>query len=512
MKIARTKNATRNMAMGMINKIVVLLLPFFVRTAFIYSLGSEYLGLNSLFSSILTVLNITELGFSSAVVFSMYEPIANDDHNRICALLNYYRKIYRIIGSVILLGGILIMPFLPNLINGECPDELNIYILFFIYLLNTALSYLLFAYKKSILEAFQRNDYISLNDTITTGLTNIVQLILLIVWKSIYVYYAYVLTMLAFTIINNFLNARIVNKKFPQYKCSGIIEDKDKAKIKKQVSGLMVSRICQMTRNSFDSIFVSAFISLTMTTIYNNYYYVVNAVVGLMNVITSAMLAGIGNSMATETQKKNYQDFTVFNFIYVWIAGWATVTMLCLYQDFMVLWVGEELTLPFLAAVIFSVYFYALKICDIRITYVSAAGLWWENRYRSLAETIANIVLNYIFVKIWGVYGIVLATVIPLIVINFFLGGKILFKYYFTEYKINNYLKDNFVYAIITLVAAAITWNITKLVNVYGFSGLIVKGIICCFIPNILFFLVYFRTRKFNMAKDWVLKKLKRNS
>ena len=132
MKIARTKNAKRNMLMGMINKVVVLVLPFFVRTAFIYSLGSEYLGLNSLFSSILTVLNITELGFSSAIVFSMYEPIAKDDDDRICALLNYYRKIYKVIGTIILAGGIIIMPFLPSLINGECPDELNIYILLFL--------------------------------------------------------------------------------------------------------------------------------------------------------------------------------------------------------------------------------------------------------------------------------------------------------------------------------------------------------------------------------------------
>ena len=223
MKIARTKNATRNMWMGMINKVVVLVLPFFVRTAFIYSLGSEYLGLNSLFSSILTVLNITELGFSSAVVFSMYEPIAKDDDDRICALLNYYRKIYRIIGTIILAGGIIIMSFLPHLINGECPDELNIYILFFIYLLNTALSYLLFAYKKSILEAFQRNDYISLNDTITTGLTNVVQLIILLAWNSIYAYYAYIVTMLAFTVINNILNSRVVAKKYPKYKCLGCI-------------------------------------------------------------------------------------------------------------------------------------------------------------------------------------------------------------------------------------------------------------------------------------------------
>ena len=122
MKINRTKNAARNMVMGFINKIIVLLLPFLVRTAFIYSLGAEYLGLNSLFSSILSVLSVAELGFSSAVVFSMYEPIAKNQQAKICALLNYYRSIYRVIGTVVLIGGVVLMPFLPRLINGEWPD------------------------------------------------------------------------------------------------------------------------------------------------------------------------------------------------------------------------------------------------------------------------------------------------------------------------------------------------------------------------------------------------------
>ena len=129
MKIERTKNATRNIGAGLINKFVVLLLPFFVRTAFIYNLGSEYLGLNSLFSSILSVLNVAELGFSSAIVFSMYDPIAKDDDDTICALLSYYRKIYKVVGSIILVGGVAILPFLTKLVKGDCPTELNIYIL-----------------------------------------------------------------------------------------------------------------------------------------------------------------------------------------------------------------------------------------------------------------------------------------------------------------------------------------------------------------------------------------------
>lgn len=510
MKIERTKNATRNIAFGFVNKFVVLLLPFFVRTAFIYSLGSEYLGLNSLFSSILTVLNVAELGFSSAIVFSMYEPISKDDNETVCALLNFYRKVYRIIGTIILMGGLLILPFLPKLIKGNCPSELNIYALFGIYLLNTSLSYLLFAYKKSILEAFQRNDYISLNDTITTGLTNIVQLILLISWKSIYVYYLYLITMLVFTIVNNFLNARIVNKKFPQFKCKGQIGKKEKTKIKKQVSGLMVSRVCQMTQNSFDSIFVSAFIGLTMTTIYNNYYYVVNALVGIMNVITAAMLAGIGNSIASETQEKNYQDFTRFNFIYIWLSGWITVTIFCLCQNFMILWVGKDLTLSILAAAIFSVYFYVLKMCDIRITYVSATGLWWENRIRSLVEMFANITLNYILVQLFGVYGVVAATVISLLFINFIFGGKILFKHYFTKFSIKEYFIDNIGYALVTFIAAFITWNVTSRIIGNGFLQLVLRGLICCVIPNVIFLICYFKTKKFKMAIVWIKDKTNR--
>lgn len=334
------------------------------------------------------------------------------------------------------------------------------------------------AYKKSVLEAFQRNDYISLNDTITTGLTNIIQLILLIVWKSIYVYYFYVATMLVLTIINNILNARIVGKKFPQLKCEGKVTSKDKREIKKQVSGLMVSKLCFMTRNSFDSIFVSAFISLTMTTIYNNYYYIVNAIVGVMNVITSAMIGGIGNSIAAESKKKNYNDFTVFNFIYMWISSWATVTLFCLYQNFMVLWVGEKLTLPLLAPVLFSIYFYALKMCDIRTTYTSAAGLWWENRSRAICETIANIVLNYLLVRIWGVYGIVLATIIPLILINFGFGAQVLFKHYFTDEKISKYFIDNLGYAVVTIISVIVTFKVTTFIGEYTVANLFMEYIL----------------------------------
>ena len=162
---SRTLNAKRNMLASLINRIVSMLLPFVTRTIFIYSLGSLYLGLNSIFSSVLSVLSLAELGVGTAMVYSMYKPIANGDAETVCALLNLYRKIYRIIGAVILVLGLAFTPFLPHIIKGAVPADINLYVLYFINLFSTVVSYFLFAYKNSLLTASQRMDVISHIDT-----------------------------------------------------------------------------------------------------------------------------------------------------------------------------------------------------------------------------------------------------------------------------------------------------------------------------------------------------------
>lgn len=511
MKINRTKNTKRNIVAGLINKFFLLLLPFVVRTVFIYSLGSEYLGLNSLFTSILTVMNVVELGFSSAIVYSMYEPVAKDDFDTVCSLLNFYKTVYRAIGIVILVIGIVIMPFLPHLIKGTCPSELNLYVLFAMYLLNTCLSYLLYAYKKSVLEVLQRRDIIEINNLITVGLTNILQLILLIAWKNPHAYYIYLIIMILFTVVNNILNAKIVDKKYPQFVCRGQLSGEIKSSIKKQVSGLMITRLCQMTRTSFDSIFISAFIGLTMATVYGNYYLIIQTLVGIMNIFTNSMLAGVGNSVVAESKEKNYSDFNTLNFIYMWISGWSAITLFILYQNFMKIWVGDELMLSLLGSLLFSLYYYSLKIGDIRAMFSDAIGLWWENRIRAVLEIITNIVLNYILVKKFGVYGIVGATIIPMVGINFTGGAHVLYRYYFKDRQISKYFLDNLLYFIATIFGAFVTWVVSEYMGQYNLLGLVKRGMICCILPNIVYFVVYFKTSNYSMAKKWILRRLGSN-
>lgn len=499
----RTKNAVRNLVFGFINKMIIMLFPFVIRTIIIRELGAGYLGLGSLFTSILQVLNLAELGFSSAVVFCMYKPIAEKDSETICALLNLYKQIYRIIGIVILVIGLALTPFLPYLIKGTVPNGINIYILYYIYLFNTAITYFLFAYKSTLLVAHQRNDVVSNISSLTNILQYFLQIVVLIVYKN---YYLYVILTIITTILNNIMCAWRAKKMFPNYIPHGKVNNNIKKEINEKVMGLMIQRVCATTRNSLDSIFISAFIGLNAVAIYTNYYTIMNSVVGITAIITSAITAGIGHSIVTESEDKNYRDMNKFNFMYMWISGWCTVCLACLYQPFMELWMGKEYMLSYGMVILLCIYFYSLKIGVIRGAYSDAKGLWWENRYRAIVESVANILLNFLFVKLWGIYGVVIGTNISLLVINFGYGSQILFQHYFVNQKIREYFTSHFIYALVTLIVCWITYSICSLVNLQLFLSLIIKLLICIIVPNILYFLFYFRTKRYHECLIFVKK------
>lgn len=506
MKLERTKNTVRGISTGLVNKIITLLLPFLVRTVLIQKIGIEYAGLNGLFVSILQVLNLTELGFSNAIVHSMYKPIAEDDEETICALLNFYRKVYFIIGLIILGIGLAIMPFLTKLINGTYPSNINIYILYFIYLLNTSISYLFFGYKNSIMNAFQRVDIINNISTLTSVFLNVTQIALLIVTKS---YYLYVIVMPVCTILNNLIVAYEVKKYFPQYVCKGTIPAEIKKDMKKKVSGLMIQKVCATTRNTLDSIFISAFLGLTMTAMYSNYYYIMNAVTGFMGIITTSMLGGIGNGIQVESKEVNYSNMRKFNFMYMWISGWFTAAMLCLYQPFMKLWMGQEYMLDFNVVILLCVYFYILKIGDIRSVYYSAVGLWWEGKWRAVMEVLLNVALNFFLVQLIGVYGIILATLTSLFFINFLHGSRYVFKYYFGMEKVKEYYLLHGLYFAITVLCSFLTYySCSFLVEVLkvnnNLASFFIKGIVCTVVPNIFLLIIYFKTNDFKNMIQWM--------
>ncbi len=496
--MSRTKNTVRNMKWGLINKLVLMICPFIMRTILIKCMGSEFVGLNSLFTSILQVLNMAELGIGSAIIFSLYKPIAEKDVETVRATMNLYKKIYRIIGIIVLIIGLGITPFIHLIIKGDIPTNINIYVLFAIYLANTCLTYFLFAYKTILLEVNQRNDIISNINTGLYILQFIFQIFVIINFKN---YYLYIIILPITTIINNIICAIYAKKMYPEYYCEGSLSVNRKKSIRKRVYGLMIQKICYTTRNSFDSIFISAFLGLNVVAIYNNYYMILSAITAILAVIITAMSSSVGNSIAVENIEKNYKDMTKFNFIYMWISGFCAICLVCLYQPFMKIWMGEELLFGFSSVVLLGLYFYSLKISDIISVYSQGAGLWWEGKYRAVAETILNIVLNYFLGKLYGVNGIIVATLVSMVLINFGYGTIIIFRHYFKNIKSNDYFIKQGLFFLTTLVIGCITYQITSLININLYVDFVVIGIICATIPNILYYLIY---RNFSIYSESV--------
>ena len=218
MKINRTENAVRNILFGGILRVYQIVIPFVMRTVMIYCMGVQYLGLNSLFTSILQVLNLAELGVGSAMVYSMYKPIAEDDTDTICALMGLYRTYYQCIGLIIAVIGVGLTPFIPKLIKSDLPVGINIYALYLLNLSATVLSYWLFAYKNSLLQAHQRIDVTSKVTLITNTFQYVVQIFVLAVLKN---YYIFVVVMLLTQAMTNIITSIVVTKMYPNYNARG---------------------------------------------------------------------------------------------------------------------------------------------------------------------------------------------------------------------------------------------------------------------------------------------------
>lgn len=506
MTTSRVQNARRNLVFGVINRAASMLMPFLSRTALIYILGMEYVGLNSLFASILQVLNLADLGIGTAIVYALYEPVANDDERTIRALMNYYRRVYRAIGVVIAILGLIALPFLPRLIKGEPPADVNITILYLVYLFNTVISYWLFAYKQALPTAMQRVDVVSNVNTATNVILNLLQVVALVLTKN---YYAFLILVPACTVLNNLLMSAYVDRAYPMLKPEGMITAEQRASIRKRVVGLTIQRVCATTRNSLDSIFLSTFLGLTITAMYDNYFLLMNVVTALLSVVTTAVLPTVGNSIVTESHEKNYSDMRNMNFVYMLVSGWFSICLLCLYQPFMRLWAGPQNTFPDVIAALFVVYCYALKLGDIISLYASGAGLWWEMRWRAIAESVLNIALNYILIRLWGVAGIVSATLISILLVNFGMGTQIIFSNYFQNGKITEYFLDQLRFFLVTAVVGGGAYFLCSFLPEGGFPLFVVRGIVCAAISAGAYLLIYRKSSLFETASGWVLAALR---
>lgn len=505
---SRLKNSRRNLFAGLFRQIMTIVLSFIIRTVIIYTLGAEYQGLSGLFTSILQVLNLTELGFSASVTYILYKPIAENDKESICEIIAFLKKIYKCIGIVILVVGIGVMPFLKYFIYDGYPEDINLYVLFGIYLLNAVVSYCLFAYKNSLLTALQRMDLVSNAYTISNFAGKVIQIIILILFRN---YYVYALLIPVTSIINNILLEIMSREVFPEIIPKGVIKQETKNQLMKQIKAVFINRIGDIARNSFDNIVISSYLGLMAVAVYDNYFYIYSALYGIMGIVVQSLKASIGNSLIKENVSKNYQDMLKFAFIFMWMGGWCTVCLVVLYQPFMLIWMQNDssLLLPIADMLLFCLYFYTMSMAYTKNAYLEAYGLFHESRYLYIFEAVANLLLNILLCKYFGVTGVLIATVITIVLFNFVGGTIILFKTYFKRSS-KKFALYHLLYFIVTVFACWMTAYICEFVSAYGILNLIIRLIICIFIPNLIYIVTYCKLPFFSSTIDILRGMLKR--
>ena len=494
MKLERTRNAARNVVFDGTMEMVNMLFPFAIRSVMLHCLGTEYLGLNGLFKSLLSFLNLAELGVGSAMVYSMYKPIAEDDTPTICALLHLYRTLYRIIGLAIAAVGLLLMPVLQNLIKGDLPAGMNLYVLYLMNLGNTVMTYWLFAYKSSLLQAHQRRDVIS-KVSLLVRLTEYTLKILILVFTRNY--YLYLSVQLLCQIAINLLTAVCATKMYPRYVIGGKLPKEKTLDIFRRVRDLFTSKLSATVFDAADTLVISAFMGLTVLALYQNYYFIITALRMMLVVLLNACMAGVGNKLIMESREENYRDLEKISLLFLWVLCVSSSMLLCLYQPFINIWMGEENILAVGLVFCFVVYYYSMGANKLINMFKDAAGIWRVDRWRPLTAALANLSLNLITVRWLGLYGVLLSSVVSIVFIQIPWLFHNLFREVFPRQCMGRYIQLFCGLAAVALCSCGASWFVCGRFSLNVWATLLVNAAVSFLVPNLCFLAVYGRNPVF---------------
>lgn len=472
---------------------VTALFPFIIRSLIIRKWGMAYLGVNGLFSAVLQVLNIAELGMGSAILYSMYKPMAQHDMEKVNALLNLYRRIYKILGGGLLVVGLVVIPFCPYLIKGACPADINIYVVYVVYLLDSVIGYITYAYWNVILQADQQT---GVNYRICAVCDSVMYLSQIVIIYNSHNYYLFIILLPIKTLIINIVRAAYVRGRYPLIRCEGKLDKTFIREFYKRVYAMALSKIRTAIRSSIDSIAISASLGLVLLAQYQNYYQIMLIPDLIVGVVKGSFLPSFGVNVATESKEENFKIFEIYTFVNNWVSTWCTICFLCLVQNFMYLWAGKENLLPDSVVILFCAYFYLNCVSQNALMVREATGTWWIGRCGAVIESVANLTFNFIFVRIWGIQGVLVATVVTVLFINLPIEYYSIFKGYFGVSAIR-YFRRQVVYLLKNIVIGTVTYMVCSSFPIGSIKSLILGSGICIILPNFMYILLNFYEREF---------------
>ena len=505
---SRTKNSIRNSSFSIITQILTVIMDFVVKTIFIAVLGSEYLGVNGLFSNIITLLSLADLGIGVAIPYSLYKPLAEGNKKKIQGLMNYYRKIYNVIGTIVLVVGLSLTPFL-NFIIKDMPDIEGLRLIYALFVTHSALSYF-FVYKKFLIESDQKGYIISKITFICSLGLNITRVILLLITKN---YILYLFCSIVFVLIQNFWYSHKANQLYPYIKEENeeSISIEDKKEISTNVKALLIYKVGNVITSGTDNIVISKYIGLVAVGIYSNYILIVNSLNNILQQLFNAITSSIGNLVATnnERSKAIYDKLNFFNF---YIYSLCSICLFVLINPFMNIWLGQDYVLSFYVSLCLAINFYIAGMQSVTNSFRSAYGLFYKAKFRPVAMVIINLVVSVILVQFLGIPGVLIGTIVSRLLTTAWLDPYVIYKYGFKD-NVSEYYKKYIYYLIVFIVSGAILYGITSLFIGKTILGWLLAAIVTFVIYNLIIFILFRKTEEFQYFLEKgtaIVKKIKR--
>ena len=507
--MSRTNNMIRNVSFSFIGQGLGILASFIVRIVFIRILGNTYLGLDGLFSNILTVLSLSELGVGTAITYSLYRPLAEKDLEKLKSLMALFKKVYSVIGFIIFGIGFLLTPFLSFFIN-DMPDIEGLQLIYILYVTNTAISYF-FSYKRNLILADQNRHIETIYRYGFYIAMNVIQIIYLILSHD---YFGYLIIQVIMTILSNWALSVKADKMYPFLKDKKIkkLSKKDKNEIVKNTKGLMIQKVGNVVVNSTDNIIISKFVSLASVGLYSNYRLVIYALSVVINQIYASLTPGIGNFFIDQDESRRIELFKKSNFITFWLSYFCSICLIVLFNDFIYMFAGKDYIFGIGVVFIIVFNFYITVMRKVIVSFREAAGLFYKDRYRTVFEVVSNLIVSIVLAKYLGVLGVFIGTVISYFSLSFWVEVYVLFKDGLKS-SVSRYYLDYFSKMVLTLIVGFILYHLCGLIGGHILVRFIIKCFICVLVPNIVFILIYRNSSEFSYFKDLglgIISKLKK--
>lgn len=493
----RSKSSAKNLVVALIGQAFGLIISFIARIIFVKFLSDEYLGLNGLFTNLLTMLSLVELGVGSALVYSLYKPLADGDNEKVKSLMDLYRKAYNIIGGVVLIIGILFIPFYRYLIS-EVPSISHLDFIYILFVLNTAISYF-YSYKRSLIICDQKRYIATIYRYVFYFLLNVFQIIVLFLTHN---YILYLITQVVFTWLENICISIKADRMYPYLKDKNIkkLDKKELNAISKNVRAMLFHKIGGVVVNSTDNILISKLVGLIAVGMYSNYYLITSALDTITAQFFNAITASVGNLGACTNSKKVKETFNTTFFLNYLIYGVITVCLLILFNPFIEVWLGKKYLFDFGVVLVITICFYLKGIRKTCLTFKDALGLFWQDRYKPIIESIINLVASIILGIKYGVLGIFMGTIISTVTTSLWIEPYVLYKYYFKE-NIIDYLYRFIKYTLVVVLTYLIVQKIVILISINGILGLLIKGVVSLILSILIMTIVFIKTNEIKHVK-----------